>query len=46
MILGIAVAVVVVGGGFLAGVFALAKAFDYFNKLTEGDEDNEEIKTN
>lgn len=38
MILYIAVAVVVVGLGALAGVLAIAKATDSFNKMTEGDE--------
>lgn len=36
MILGIAVVVVVIGGGFLAGVLALAKATDVFNDMMEG----------
>ena len=34
----VAVAVVVVGLSALAGVLAIAKATDSFNKLTEGDE--------
>ena len=38
MILYIAVAVVVIGLSALAGVLAIAKATDSFNKLTEGDE--------
>lgn len=36
MILGIAVIVIVIGGGFLAGVFALAKATDVLNDMMEG----------
>lgn len=36
MLLGIAVLVVAIGGGFLAGVLALAKATDTFNDITEG----------
>ena len=36
-ILCVAVVVIVIGGGFLAGVIALAKATDTFNNLTEGD---------
>ena len=38
MILYIAVAVVVVGVFSLAGVLAIAKATESFNKMTEGDE--------
>ena len=38
MILYIAVAVVVVGLSALAGVLAIAKATDSFNKMAEGDE--------
>lgn len=38
MILYIAVAVVVIGLSALAGVLAIAKATESFNKLTEGDE--------
>lgn len=37
MILGIAVVVIAIGVGFLAGVLALAKATDSFNNLMEGD---------
>ena len=35
-ILCVAVVVIVIGGGFLAGVLALAKAADAFNDMTEG----------
>lgn len=38
MILYIAVAVVVIGLSALAGVLAIAKTTDSFNKMTEGDE--------
>ena len=37
MILGIAVVVIVMGVSFLAGVIALAKGFDAFNNITEGE---------
>ena len=37
MLLGIAVLVVAIGGGFLAGVLALDKATDTFNDITEGE---------
>ena len=37
MILCIAVVVIAIGGGFLAGVLALANATDTFNNLMEGD---------
>ena len=33
MLLGIAVVVIAIGGGFLAGVLALAKAADAFNDM-------------
>ena len=37
MLLGIAVVVIAIGGGSLAGVLALANASDTFNDMTEGD---------
>lgn len=37
MILYVAIAVVVIGVSALAGVLAIAKATESFNKLTEGD---------
>ena len=37
MLLGIAAVIIAIGGGFLAGVLALAKAADTFNDMTEGD---------
>ena len=37
MLLGIAALVIAIGGGFLAGVLALAKATDTFNDITEGE---------